>query len=593
MPAARAAYQTDAAPPFSLNPILELAQSQWLFSPAELQRAPSILDGMDSTQEQSNRSKGVNFITQVGMLLKLPQLTLATASVYLHRFFMRHSMVDLHNRPGLHHYAIAATALFLATKVEENCRKMKELVVACCRVAQKQPSLVVDEQSKEYWKWRDTILHNEDLLLEALCFDLQLEQPYRILFEFLCYYGVQNDKNLRNVSWAYLNDANLTTMCLLFPTRLIAGSALYAAAKFTGVTFPDEHGQPWWEHLGLDIGDIRRAVDLMAEVYENSVMPRQGQKEVYLKAGLDDSDATRAPFSPGTARSPSRSVGAESQGVKRDREEDDGWVASNRNGAASPTQSGQDHANDQMSVRGGDANDTRRDEPQTQASSQAHQHYGEIPPSPKRQRLDSFPNGDPDQRESPPPLVHRPSGGSHEIDDVQSRIDAIVNATATTSTSQNAYPHHPLSRRTSQREQPWPGSPLRRRSSSISNRQHPPSQHEIYDAQAVQAFEHRRPSPRRRPSYEYDGRQRSTSSSRRRSHEFGERRSEQRDTPRRRPSYDRAPLSRQESFNLSDAGQQRSPPRTRPPDDRHDQMNDQVNLRGGDADYNGSEEGEL
>jgi protein BUR2 len=565
----------------SLNAVLERAQSQWLFSPAELRRAPSILDGMDITQEQSNRSKGVNFITQVGMLLKLPQLTLATASVYLHRFFMRHSMVDLPNRPGLHHYAIAATALFLATKVEENCRKMKELVVACCRVAQKQPSLIVDEQSKEYWKWRDTILHNEDLLLEALCFDLQLEQPYRILFEFLCYYGVQNEKNLRNVSWAYLNDANLTIMCLLFPTRLIAGSALYAAAKFTGVTFPDEQGRPWWEHSGLDIGDIKSAVDLMAEIYESSVMPRQGQKEVYLKAGLDGPDATRAPFSPGAARSPGESVGAESQGVKRDREDDDTWAGSNKNGAPSPAQNGQDQATDQARLRG--------EEPPSQAASQVQGRYCEVPPSPKRQRLDSFLNGDQDQRGSPPPLVHRPSIGSHDIDDVQSRIDAIINATATTSASQNVYPHPPLSRRTSQREQQWPGPPPRRRSSSISNKQRPSSRQESYGGHSGQALEQRRPSPRRQPSYEYEGRQRSSSSSRRRSHEFAE----QRDTSRRRPSYDRAPLSRQESFNRSDVGQPRSPPRTRPPDDRQDQMTDQVNLRGGDADQSGSEEGEL
>jgi Cyclin, N-terminal domain len=69
-----------------------------------------------SYKNSRTAQKGVNFITQVGMLLKLPQLTLATASVYLHRFFMRHFMVDLPNRPGLHHYAIAATALFLATK---------------------------------------------------------------------------------------------------------------------------------------------------------------------------------------------------------------------------------------------------------------------------------------------------------------------------------------------------------------------------------------------------------------------------------------------------------------------------------------------
>jgi protein BUR2 len=591
MPAARAPYRTESAPHFSLNPVLERAQSQWIFSPAELQRAPSILDGMDSKQELSNRSKGVNFITQVGMLLKLPQLTLATASVYLHRFFMRHSMVDLPNRPGLHHYAIAATALFLATKVEENCRKMKELVVACCRVAQKQPSLIVDEQSKEYWKWRDTILHNEDLLLEALCFDLQLEQPYRILFEFLCYYGVQSDKNLRNVSWAYLNDANLTTMCLLFPTRLIAGSALYAAAKFTGVTFPDDQGRPWWEHLGLDIGDIRSAVDLMAEIYESSVVPRQGPKEVYLKAGLDGPEATRAPFSPGAARSPAESVGAESQGVKRDREDDDTWAGSNRNGAPSPTQNGQDKAtDDQTHVRGRHAPRMLGEEPQRQASSQAQERYGGALPSPKRQRLEPFPNGDQPQRGSPPPLVHRSSGGSHDIDDVQSRIDAIVNATAPN--SQNPYPHPPLSRRTSQREQQWSGPLPRRRSSSTSNRQRPSSRQESYSGHSGQAFEQQRPSPRRQPSYEYEGRQRSSSSSRRRSHDFAERR-ELQDTGRRRPSYEHAPLRRQESFHRSDVSQQRSPPRSRPPDDRRDQIADYLNVRGGDADHSGSEEGEL
>lgn len=582
MPAARTPYKSDAAPQFSSNSVLGRAQSQWIFSPAELQRAPSILDGMDIRQEQSNRSKGVNFITQVGMLLKLPQLTLATASVYLHRFFMRHSMVDLPNRPGLHHYAIAATALFLATKVEENCRKMKELVVACCRVAQKQPSLIVDEQSKEYWKWRDTILHNEDLLLEALCFDLQIEQPYRILFEFLCYYGVQTDKNLRNVSWAYLNDSNLTTMCLLFPPRLIAGSALYAAAKFTGVTFPDEQGQPWWEHLGLNIADIKSAVDLMAEVYESSVMPRQGQKEVYLKAGLDNPDVTRAPFSPGAARSPSKSVGGESQGVKRDREDDDTWAGSNRNGAPSPAQNGQDQANDNDHLPRGEGARNVSPEPHKQASSQAQGRYREVPPSPKRQRLEPFPNGDQDPRGSPPPLVHRPGGGSDDVDDVQSRIDAIINATAT----QNIYPHPPLARRTSQREQQWPGPVPRRRSSSISNRQRPSSRQESYVGPSGQAFEQRRSSPRRRPSYEYEGHQRSPSSSRRRSHEFAE----QQGTSGGRLSYDRAPLSRQESFNRGDIGQDHSPRRTRPPDGR---QADPVNLRGVDADHSGSEEGEL
>jgi protein BUR2 len=287
--------------PFPSNEILLRAQSQWLFTPSELLRTPSILDGLSPAQEHSNRSKGVNFVTQVGILLKLPQLTLATASVYLHRFYVRHSMVDLPSRPGLHHYAIAATSLFLATKVEENCRKMKELVVACCRVAQKQPNLVVDEQNKEYWRWRDTILMNEDLLLEALCFDLQLEHPYRILFDILCYYNVQDNKRLRNAAWAFVNDSNLTTLCLLFPPKTIAAAAFYAAAKHTDVAFPDdEWGRPWWEQLGLDIVELKRACSVLAEAYEENPLPRQGEKGLYDKeeAGVDEDGAKTRLASP-------------------------------------------------------------------------------------------------------------------------------------------------------------------------------------------------------------------------------------------------------------------------------------------------------
>ncbi|KAI9873328.1 MAG: hypothetical protein M1830_000538 [Pleopsidium flavum] len=258
-------------PPSLPNEILLAAETQWIFTEEELLRTPSALDGMPPEKERENRGKGVNFIVQVGIMLKLPQITLATASVFLHRFFMRFSMVDLPGRPGLHYYAIAATSLFLATKVEENCRKMRELVIACCRVAQKNPNLVIDEQSKEYWRWRDTILHNEDVLLEALCFDLSLEPPYSILFEFLMYFGEGKNKKLRNAAWAFVNDSNLTMLCLLYTSRTIAAAALYAAAKHCGVSFPDDTtGRPWWDIVGVELKNVRKACNYMTGVYENS-----------------------------------------------------------------------------------------------------------------------------------------------------------------------------------------------------------------------------------------------------------------------------------------------------------------------------------
>ncbi|EGD95038.1 cyclin [Trichophyton tonsurans CBS 112818] len=265
--------------PSPSNPVLASKETQWLFTDSDLRYTPSLLDGMSMETEHTKRSKGVNFITQVGILLKLPQLTLCTASVYMHRFFMRYSMVDLPQRPGRHPYPIAATALFLATKVEENCRKMKELIVACCRVALKQPNVIVDEQSKEFWKWRDTILHNEDLLLEALCFDLQLEQPYRLLYDFICFFQVQDDKRLRNSAWAFVNDSTFTVLCVQFSARTIAASALYAAAMHCDAAFADDElGRPWWEQIDVDVREVRRACNRMAEIYDNYPLPKPGQK---------------------------------------------------------------------------------------------------------------------------------------------------------------------------------------------------------------------------------------------------------------------------------------------------------------------------
>ncbi|KAK3060109.1 hypothetical protein LTS18_009351, partial [Coniosporium uncinatum] len=121
--------------------VLAEAEQQWIFTAAELSQTPSILDGMPEEQERENRNKGIGFITQVGIMLKLPQLTLTTAGIFFHRFLMRRSLVRREGVKFVHHYEIAAVSVFLATKIEETCRKVKELVIACCRVAQKNPQL--------------------------------------------------------------------------------------------------------------------------------------------------------------------------------------------------------------------------------------------------------------------------------------------------------------------------------------------------------------------------------------------------------------------------------------------------------------------
>ncbi|MCJ1394005.1 hypothetical protein MMC18_006882 [Xylographa bjoerkii] len=297
MPSASAQHPTNASPsrphPPLPNELLLLAESQWIFTEEELLLTPSVLAGLSPAKERESRGKGVNFILQVGIMLKLPQITLATASVFLHRFFMRHSMVEdkAAGKPANHYYSVAATCLFLATKVEENCRKMKDLVVACVRVAQKNPGKVVDEQDKEYWRWRDTVLHMEDILLEAVCFDLSLEPPYKTLFELLCFFGEENNKRLRNAAWAFVNDSCLTMLCLLFSSRAIAASALYAAARHCEVKFLDDaEGRPWWEIVGVELRSIRRACNYMAGIYENTPLRNGGDGGSIYERTPEDGD---------------------------------------------------------------------------------------------------------------------------------------------------------------------------------------------------------------------------------------------------------------------------------------------------------------
>jgi protein BUR2 len=90
----------------SKDPIDVLAETeqQWLYTEEELLWSPSIVEGMPPEEERILRSKGVNFIIQVGIMLKLPQTTISTAAVFFNRFVMRHSLVPREGYKPLHHY---------------------------------------------------------------------------------------------------------------------------------------------------------------------------------------------------------------------------------------------------------------------------------------------------------------------------------------------------------------------------------------------------------------------------------------------------------------------------------------------------------
>ncbi|KAJ5950668.1 uncharacterized protein N7479_009081 [Penicillium vulpinum] len=279
------------------NPVLEAEQQKWLFTEEEFERTPSRIDKIERGKEDYIRHRAVEFIWQVSVMLKMPPQTSMTATVYMHRFLMRYSLMGQYPEMGsdlMHPKVIAAVALFVAFKVDEAMRRMKDFVIACCRVAMKQPNLIVDEQSKDYWKWRDLILQNESVMLEYLCFDLQVESPYRILWDYSTFLGVGDNRTLRHSTYSFLNDSTYTVLCLQFPPRVIAAAALYAAARHCKVAFPDDaEGRPWWEQIDVRLDDLIRACTFIVKIYERV---QQSLSKGYPEFAI--SDSTSCPNDP-------------------------------------------------------------------------------------------------------------------------------------------------------------------------------------------------------------------------------------------------------------------------------------------------------
>jgi len=160
----------------------------------------------------------------------------------------------------------------------------------------------------------DTIKLNEDVLLEMLCFDLTIESPYKLLYDLLRQFGLHRNKKLRDAAWAFINDSNMTQLCLRFTSRTIAATALYYAAKMTEIELPeDEQGRSWWEVQEVELKNVKTAMNYMADFYESPPLKGGSGSSTYAAARTPiDDDA------PDT-----RSVTTSPLPPKRGREEDD------------------------------------------------------------------------------------------------------------------------------------------------------------------------------------------------------------------------------------------------------------------------------
>ncbi|CBI21689.3 unnamed protein product, partial [Vitis vinifera] len=248
---------------------------RWYLSRKEIEEnSPSKRDGIDLKKETYLRKSYCTFLQDLGMRLKVPQVTIATAIIFCHRFFLRQSHAKNDRR------TIATVCMFLAGKVEETPRPLKDVILVSYEIINKKDPAAVQriKQKEVYEQQKELILLGERVVLATLGFDLNVHHPYKPLVEAIKKFKVAQNA-LAQVAWNFVNDGLRTSLCLQFKPHHIAAGAIFLAAKFLKVKLPSDGEKVWWQEFDVTPRQLEEVSNQMLELYEqNRVPPSQGSE---------------------------------------------------------------------------------------------------------------------------------------------------------------------------------------------------------------------------------------------------------------------------------------------------------------------------
>ncbi|KAH7850066.1 hypothetical protein Vadar_027315 [Vaccinium darrowii] len=199
------------------------------------------------------------------MELKVPQITIATAMMLCHRFYMRQSLAKNDWQ------TITIVSLFLACKAEETPRCLSDVAIVAYKLMYKwDPSASRRIKQRDvYEKQKEMILTGERLLLSTVAFDLNIEHPYKPLIAALKRLEI-SDKKIVEVAWNFVNDWLRTTLCLQYKPHYIAAGSLYLATKFRNVKLPSEKGKVWWMQFEVSPKQLEEVIQQMLGMLDKS-----------------------------------------------------------------------------------------------------------------------------------------------------------------------------------------------------------------------------------------------------------------------------------------------------------------------------------
>lgn len=244
-----------------------------LASPLQLAASPSQSDGIPQDLEASLRFAGCALIQSAGILLRLPQTTVATAIVLLQRFYLVSSMREHPIRPTV------SAALCLSSKLTEQARRPRDIINVLayilsvptpCPISPPKTGNFPETPNPEtyyvpessYFAQRTHLLQLEAHILRAIAFQTHIALPYTLAINYLqALDALKPHPTIVKRTFGYLTDA-LLSPSLLYLTHqpnALAVAAIYLAARECGAKMPDAGLVPgveveagWWDVFDVD-----------------------------------------------------------------------------------------------------------------------------------------------------------------------------------------------------------------------------------------------------------------------------------------------------------------------------------------------------
>ncbi|KAG9494169.1 cyclin-L1 [Eleutherodactylus coqui] len=204
-----------------------------------LSPTPSMLDGLDLHTETDLRILGCELIQSAGIVLRMPQVAMATGQVLFHRFFFSKSFVK-------HSFEIVAMACInLASKIEESPRRIRDVINVFHHLrqlrAKRTPSPLILDQS--YINTKNQIIKAERRVLKELGFCVHVKHPHKMIVMYLQVLECERNQTLVQTAWNYMNDCLRTNVFVRFEAEAIACACIYLAARVLQIPLPNK---PHW-----------------------------------------------------------------------------------------------------------------------------------------------------------------------------------------------------------------------------------------------------------------------------------------------------------------------------------------------------------